>query len=135
MTSGNPQVLLSTDTLDEWARNKKDAQDRADKALREVAYWDHQIEAARKLLEGIASGAENGAPIPQDDDGLAASIIAIVKQAGGVIATKDLRARLRARGLPTRKLDNYYYTVIARLKDKKRIEVGPDKRVTLLDGV
>lgn len=134
MASSDPRVLLSAETLDEWARNKKDAQDRADKALREVAYWDHQIEAARKLLEGIASGAENGAPIPQDDDGLANTIITLCKQAGGVIASKELRARLRARGLPTRKLDNYYYTVIARLKDKKRIEVGPDKRITLLEG-
>lgn len=134
MATNAASVLLSAETLAEWDKNRKDAQDRADTALREVAYWDHQIEAAKKLLDGVAMGATQGAPFTKEDDGLATAIVTIVKQAGGEIASKELRSRLRARGVPNRKLDNYYYTVIARLKDKKRIEIGPDKRVTLLDG-
>ena len=65
------------------------------------------------------------------DDGkdLTAAVERIANDAPAPLSKTHVRAQLRRAGFPDNRLGNYFYTVIKRLKESKRISVQPDGKI------
>jgi hypothetical protein len=65
-----------------------------------------------------------------DGKNMTDSMADIVNSSGGPLTKKELRGRLAAFGFTKEQLGPYFYTVIMRLKERRKIHVLPDGRIT-----
>lgn len=130
-------------------------QDRVLLTERQVAEWrkeQHKLEIAisstrqrlaeiNKMLEAVAvlSGGEPALPnsaeptqseITDLSESMTHAVERIVRQALVPLTKAQLKKQLAEEGLSGERLGNYFYTVIARLKNRERIQVHSDGRVS-----
>jgi hypothetical protein len=138
-------VTITPDTLREWQKEAAQLLADADAKKAQANTLLARVEAGRLLL-GIDSISATGAKTTNPDEAaaladvdaaevsdagpnMAASIEMIVNTSDKPLTKGTLKSRLMMLGFPEERMGNYFYTVIARLKGKKRIAVQPDGRV------
>jgi len=140
-------VTITPDTLREWQREAARLMADAEAKKAQANTLLARVEAGRLLL-GIdtisATGGKVETMTPDEaaafadvdaaegsDAGpnMAASIETIANTSDKPLTKATLKSRLMTLGFPEDRMGNYFYTVIARLKGKKRITVQPDGRV------
>ncbi|MEQ8281819.1 MAG: hypothetical protein RIC04_03530 [Parvibaculum sp.] len=65
----------------------------------------------------------------EDSTDLTAAVERLANKAPSPLTKSNLRAQLRSAGFPENRLGNYFYTVIKRLKESRRISVQADGKI------
>lgn len=65
----------------------------------------------------------------EDSTDLTAAVERLANKAPAPLTKSNLRAQLRSAGFPENRLGNYFYTVIKRLRESKRISVQSDGKI------
>ena len=134
---GNDGILLTAQQVLEW-RDKKA------KLEREIADAETELVLVNRRLEAVSvivgeHWPDNKSASSEDsEDTSGGNMIAAIERVANFspepltkAQTKDL---LRQEGFQEERLGNYFYTCIKRLKDRRRIHVLPDGRITRIAG-
>jgi len=148
--SNSPQVLLTTDQIDQWEREfAESARIIAEQQARQedlrtklkaaeifrpkpVPERDRQVFVEPPLLANDDTFFQHtitAEPPPKDGDNLVAAIEKIANDAPRPVSKKELKKILAEQGFAADRLANYFYTAIHRLKTKERITVRADGSV------
>lgn len=119
-------VTITPDSIRERQRLKDEVDSVIERLQRESAGHKRWIDAAQIVLgmDGMDEDAVD--PAPSEGGGSGTMMDAVVRIAidhGKPISKADMRSELIQAGFPKERLGNYFYTVIARLKERQRIDV------------
>lgn len=118
MTNPLPIISISSEMLEGWQAEKAAIAQQIAELQRREMILDRKLEAAAIFL----SDGEPDQPKP-DPTNLVEAIARIINSASGPMTRKQLKAILETEGFPPERLSNYFYTAIARLKERRRISV------------
>ena len=124
---------LSTEQLAQWKDRKTELESQIARIQQELATINRRLEAVAILSEPPDSEGmpvEDDMPLLQPRESMMYAVDRLVSQAGGLVSKRQIRRALANEGYPQSRLGSYFYTVIARLKERERIVVAPDGRVS-----
>ena len=127
-------VLLTEEQVSAWKKRKQGLETTIAEAQQELLTINRRLEAVAILTDGRPSDS----PVPSaghtNGSATTQSMTEAVEQIVGAVSEPMTKAALKeallGRGFPQEKLGNYFYTVIMRLKQKRRINVGNDGKVS-----
>ena len=134
---GNDGILLTAQQVREWREKKA-------KLEREIADAETELVSVNRRLEAVSVIV--GKQWPDDEsassevgeDTYAVSLIAAIERVANLspepLTKAQTKALLRQEGFQEERLGNYFYTCIKRLKDRRRIHVEPDGRISRIAG-
>jgi hypothetical protein len=137
----SPAFILTHQTLAEWEKEKAQLEEEIAAKQRKHAFIVERLKAAAVLME---KGSNLQEPIAADDgaksngadpSNLIHAVDLIANTSSRPISKHDVKKRLMEMGFPESRLGNYFYTTIARLKERQRNTVtsnghiwrGPDR--------
>lgn len=131
MTTSDGVILYSKQVI-EWRLQKAELEKEIAQKRQELAVINRRLEAVAILSEPTPSDKsppKNDESPSRPDESMTDAVERIVIEAGRPMTKADLKKALRSAGFEWSRLGNYFYTVIARLKEKERITVRSDGRV------
>ncbi len=130
-------VILTTGQVAEWEQRKSDLEGQIAASQSELADIHRKLDAVAVLRgenESKPTRLVEISTIGKTDESMIDVIERIVNATPEPMKKLRLKRRLIADGFDESRLGNYFYTTIKRLKDRKRIVVLDDGRVTAPSG-
>lgn len=124
---------LTSEKLRQWMDRKTELESQITQNRQELATINQRLEAVAILSQSSDSEGVSGKdakPTLPPDESMVDAVERIVFQAGGPVARAQLKKALAEAGYPKSRMGNYFYTLIARLKERERIVVASDGRVS-----
>jgi hypothetical protein len=120
-------LTLSPELLNQWEKEKDRLEKVIVEAQRKLAAI-HALLRAGAVLSGVEAQEEDeGSEI--DPSNLMGSLAKIANESQKPLTKAELKAELRAAGVPESRLGSYFYVAIDRLKKRGRITVRDDGSV------
>jgi hypothetical protein len=133
MKADTPVFTLTADQLKRWKDEQAELERQIAEAQKKLASVNEKLRAAAVLTAAeigptpSASFEEKSTSAPSSEAGGMTEVIErLANESSAPITRSALKAKLMEQGFG---IDPYFYTVIARLKAKKRITVNPDGSV------
>lgn len=125
----SPNVILTADQVTEWRQRKADLEKLISEYQQELASISRRLDAVAILTEGATDLPETEASTGTSTETMMDAVVRIARSSTRPVTKAELRQQLQEAGFAPERLGAYFYTVIARLKDKKKIAVLDDGRV------
>ena len=130
---GNEEILLTAQQVKEWREKKAQLEVQIADAEVDLAVLNQRLEAVSIITAEKRPDDNPALPKDGDDtssDNMIAAIERIAKRSREPLTKAQTKDLLRQEGFKEESLGNYFYTCVKRLKDKQRIYVLPDGRIT-----
>ena len=130
---GNEEILLTAQQVREWREKKAQLEVQIADAEVDLAVLNQRLEAVSIIT---AEKRPDDDPVLSKDgddtssDNMIAAIERIAKLSREPLTKAQTKDFLRQEGFKSESLGNYFYTCIKRLKDRQRIHVLPDGKIT-----
>lgn len=125
-------VILSAKQVAQWRGRKAELEGEIAQNQQELAVINRRLEAVAILSDSPPSeetSSEDDERPLRASEPMTDAVERILSQAGRPMTKASLKEMLASEGFERSRLGNYFYTVIARLKEKERITVRSDGRV------
>ena len=128
------RILLTERQVAVWREEKRKLETAISSTHQKLAEINKKLEAVA-VLSGEEPASLNPAESTRSEatdsgESLPNALERIARQAPAPLTKAQLRKQLAEEGFSGERLGNYFYTCIKRLKDRQRIHVLPDGRIT-----
>ena len=132
MAVGKDGLVVSDEQIAQWQKDEDRLMNRIVDDQAELAAVRRKLEAVSILREWSGSPPASTPPAPPVENGDKNMMLAVERLVTASVMPLErakVKKALAEQGFPAERLGNYFYTVVKRLKDKKRIAVQQDGKL------